>query len=121
MITQERIATVAHLLYIEVYEQEFGGKTRGRFQVSRDDMKGLLGVQRLHQSTIQRLIDACLEVGLVVIDMDDTFAFAETNYVQKWRKLPSRLAQEHVSSLEKEEEEALDEVMNESDSTDDEE
>ena len=104
MTTEERIENVAQTFYFEIYESEFCGKNRGRFLVSREDVKKLLNVQRLHQSTIEKLVDSCLELGLVVIDMDGSFAFAETKFVQKWRKVPARLVDEHANRLAQQDE-----------------
>ena len=99
MVTNQRIKEVAEILS-RAYEAEFGGKRRGRFQIYRQDLKKLLGVQRLHDSTVQRLIEACFEKGLVVIDLDDTFAVAELDLIRRWRKLPDRLVEEYVDSLD---------------------
>jgi hypothetical protein len=102
---KKRIDSVAKCLYFQAYEAEFGGKDRGKFQVSREGLKSLLGVQRLHASTIERLTDACLATGLVLIDMDNSFAFAEMAFVERWRKLPvSRLKTytEEIESLDEE-------------------
>lgn len=86
---KKRIDAVANWLYHNAYESTFGGKSRGKFQITRKGVKDLLGLQRLHPSTVRKLTDACLEKGLVVIDSDDSFAFAETQFVKKWRKLPT--------------------------------
>lgn len=96
----QRITALAQKLYLEIYEAEFGGKARGRFQLTRQDLKKLLGIKRLHASTMQSLIDACLKTGLVVIDMDDTIAFAEEAYVSKWRRIPSRLIDDYTAELD---------------------
>jgi hypothetical protein len=109
MTSEDRIENVAHTLYVEIYESEFCGKNRGRFLIAREDIKKLLDVKRLHQSTIEKLVDSCLELGLVVIDMDDSFAFAETTFVQKWRKVPARLIDEHANRLNQEEQDEFDE------------
>ena len=85
----KRIEAVAFWLYQHAYESTFGGKTRGKFQITRKGVKDLLGLKRLHPSTVRKLTDACLVQGLVVIDVDDSFAFAETEFVSKWRKLPT--------------------------------
>ncbi len=94
-----RIEDVARLLYIMVYEAEFGGKSRGKFLVDREQLKALLDVKRLHPPTLMRLADECLERGLVLIDMDDKIGFAELNYIENWRKLPTRLLNEYVSEM----------------------
>lgn len=85
----KRIEAVAKWLYENAYESTFGGKSRGKFQITRKGVKDLLGLKRLHPSTVRKLTDACLVQGLVVIDVDDSFAFAETEFVSKWRKLPT--------------------------------
>ena len=100
-----RIEDVARLLYIQVYEAEFGGKSRGKFLVDREQLKALIDVKRLHPPTLMRLADECLERGLVLIDMDDKIGFAEVNYVENWRKLPTRLLNEYVSEMYSEDEE----------------
>ena len=102
MDEQKRIETLAIKLFLDVYEAEFGGKARGRFQLTRQDLKKLLGVKRLHPSTMQKLVDACLMSGLVVIDMDDTIAFAEERYVSKWRRVPSRLIEDYTAEIQAE-------------------
>jgi len=99
---KSRIKAVAEKLYVEIYEEEFGGKDRGRFIIDREQLKRLLGVKRLHDSTLLKLTDACLEEKLVLIDMDDKIGFAEATYVEKWRKLPERLAKDHSLELDAE-------------------
>jgi len=98
-VKKKRIEAVARCLYFQAYEAEFGGKTRGKFQITRDGVKELLGVKRLHPVTIQRLTDACLNTGLVVIDMDGSFAFAEADFVSKWRKVPVTRITTYVQEL----------------------
>lgn len=112
----QRITALAQKLYLEIYEAEFGGKARGRFQLTRQDLKKLLGIKRLHASTMQSLIDSCLKTGLVVIDMDDTIAFAEEAYVSKWRRIPSRLIDDYTAELDFDENE--DELLDDDSSND---
>lgn len=100
MQINKRIEAVANTLYIQAYESEFGGKTRGKFQMSREDLIRLMGVQRLHAEDVQQLTDACLATNLAVIDMDTKFIFLETTFVDKFRKLPSRLVTEFAAELD---------------------
>ena len=118
-MSQDRIDMVAEKLYREVYEDSFGGKIRGRFSVSREHVKRLLGVRRLSSEIINMLSDACLEQGegLVMADLDDTFAFCEKSLMDKWRRVPQRLVEEKVAELdaaenleEDEEDDTLDNV-----------
>lgn len=101
MSIDRRVQAVAATLYLQAYEAEYGGKTRGKFQISREDVMQLIGVPRLHPEHVQKLTDACLATNLAVVDMDATFVFLETNFVSKFRKLPSRLVLEYVDELER--------------------
>ena len=114
----ERIEDVARLLYYQAYECEFGGKSRGKFVIDRDQLKQLLKLKRLHPPTLTRFADECLEWGLVLIDMDDKIGFAEVRYVENWRKLPSRLLEEYVSELSGEDDEDTDNDEDEDDDAD---
>lgn len=116
-----KIEDVAHLLYIQVYEAEFGGKSRGKFLVDREQLKALLDVKRLHPPTLMKLADECLERGLVLIDMDDKIGFAEVDYVENWRKLPTRLLNEYVSDMHSEDAEDDEESEDEKEDGDDDE
>jgi hypothetical protein len=52
--------------------------------------------------------------------MDDSFAFADTIFVSKWRKLPSRLVTEYVSELFPDDDELDDEVVSGADNSENE-
>lgn len=107
-VTQARIDEVADILNREIYEASFGGKTRGRFIIDREQMRGLLGTSKLHEITLVKLYVACLDVDLVMIDLDGVFAFIEAGLVRKYRKAPVRITKafERKTSLN---EHALDE------------
>jgi len=88
-VTPERLGKVAHMLWAQVYEEKFRGKDRGRFVLTREQIKAALNVQRLHGSTIQALQDVALRRGLVIIDLDDLFPCIETNVVRQYRRPPT--------------------------------
>ncbi|MBN7767343.1 hypothetical protein [Pectobacterium brasiliense] len=90
-VTQERIDRVADILNEDIYEESFGGKPRGRFLIDREQMRDLLGTSKLHDSTLAKLYVACLDVGLIMIDLDGVFAFIEAQLVRKYRKAPVRI------------------------------
>jgi hypothetical protein len=100
MKIEKRIQDAANTLYLQAYEAEYGGKTRGKFQMSREDLIRLLGVPRLHPEDVRQLTDACLATNLAVVDMDTKFIFLETNFVDKFRKLPTRLVNEYAAELD---------------------
>ena len=102
-VSQEKIEQVAHTLWARVYEAEFRGKARGRFRLSREQLKQALGVKRLHASTVSRLQDAALSRGLAIGDQDHFFSFIETSVVEKYRQPPSALFDEFFPPAEAEE------------------
>ncbi|MEI8697246.1 MULTISPECIES: hypothetical protein [unclassified Mesorhizobium] len=87
-VTEEKLEEVARVLREEVYEAEFRGKDRGRFAITRAQLKQALGVEKLHAATLEKLQDRALEKGLVVIDLDDIFPCIETRVARTYRKPP---------------------------------
>lgn len=91
MITDEALKRVAQKLWADVYEEEFRGKTRGRFALKRDHLREALGVERLHASTIRRLQDVALKKGLAIIDLDDLFPCIEVDVLRRYRRPPAEV------------------------------
>ena len=89
-----QIERVADALYYNVYEAPFRGKRRGRFCLTRDQLRAMLEVERLHTSTVRRLQDAALDKGLVVVDLDDVFPCIETRVLRGLRRPPARVLQD---------------------------
>jgi len=94
---EERISDVARILYYDIYEASFRGKKRGRFCLTRGQLREALGVRRLHASTIAKLQDAALDLGLVVIDLDDLFPCIETSVLRRLRRPPASTFEEFFS------------------------
>lgn len=90
-VTPERIERVAHFLWRNVYEKSFRGKSRGRFLVTREQLKTALNVQKLHGSTIELLQEEALQTGLVIIDLDDVFVCVETKVLRGYRRPPGEV------------------------------
>lgn len=88
-VTDDKLQEVARILWEEVYEAEFRGKDRGRFSITRTQLKQALGVEKLHAATLEKLQDRALEKGLIIIDLDDIFPCIETRVARAYRK-PSR-------------------------------
>ncbi|MFP3468177.1 hypothetical protein, partial [Leifsonia sp. SIMBA_070] len=77
-----RIGLVATALKQKIYTETFGGKTLGKFLISRESLKQLLGVSRLSTMDVEAFTTECLNRGLTVIDLDDSFAFADERFVR---------------------------------------
>jgi hypothetical protein len=91
MASREWIEKVAQILWAEVYEASFRGKERGRFCLTREQLRKALRVERLHATTVERLQDIALEKGLVVIDLDDLFPCVEVDVLRRYRRPPSEV------------------------------
>jgi hypothetical protein len=97
-VTDEKIRDVTKKLWREVYEHPFRGKKRGRFAITRDQMRLALGVKKLHGSTIQRVQDEALDLGLIIVDLDDLFPCIEIKVVRKYRR-PSKAVFEEIFEI----------------------
>lgn len=105
-VSTDRLKEVVQLLWEGVYEASFRGKSRGRFAITREQLRVALKVERLHTSTVRALQDRALRKGLVIIDLDDLFACVETNVVRGYRRPPAdlftRLCDQYVKTTEDE-------------------
>lgn len=81
-------------LLAKIYEQEFGGKERGRFKIARSSLRRLTGRKRLDDQALKDITDAAFEEGYVLIDLGDYFAVVEEAVMLNYRPVPkSVLAQ----------------------------
>lgn len=94
-VSEEKIREVAGKLLTDVYEENFRGKDRGRFCLTRGQLKSALCTSRLHATTIERLQDEALSLGLVIIDLDDLFPCVEVRVIRKYRRPPSAVFLKH--------------------------
>jgi hypothetical protein len=87
--TRER--KVAEILCQGVYENAFGGKTRGRYLLSKKGLKKLLRVERLHSRTLRKLSDECQTLGHALIDLGQSIALADLRFIGNCRQAPLRI------------------------------
>lgn len=78
-----------------IYESDFGGKSRGRFQLSRQSLRELSERGRLEDSVIAAIANEAYEIGLVMIDLGDDFSIIELEVMRSYRKVPVRVIREH--------------------------
>lgn len=90
-VTEGKLEEVARILWEGIYEAEFRGKDRGRFTITRTQLKQALGVEKLHAATFEKLQDRALEKGLIIIDLDDIFPCIETRVARAYRKPPRQI------------------------------
>jgi hypothetical protein len=75
----------------KIYEEPFGGKDRGRFQISREGLREISGRRRLEESTITGIVNEAYERGLVVTDMGEDFSVIEEEVMRNYRKVPKKI------------------------------
>ena len=80
----------------EIYEAEFGGKDRGRYQISRQALRELSVRGRLEGSTVDAIVSDTYELGFVVTDLGDDFSVVEVDVMRSYRKVPARVISKHA-------------------------
>ena len=73
----------------ETYETDFGGKRRGRFTCSRDDLGDYLVVASVHDSTIGKLTELLLDDYdlCLILRHHSRFGVIHGRKVGAWRKV----------------------------------
>ena len=79
----------------QIYEEGFGGKERGRYRISRSNLRTLSGRKRLEDSIIDSVIDSTYEKGLVVTDLGDEFSVIHEGVMHNYRRVSRKLVSQH--------------------------
>lgn len=78
-------------IFEEIYEEKFGGKNRGRFQISRSQFRQLGGRKILRDAFIDEVAEECLELGYILISTGDIIAIIEEKVVLNYRNVPKSI------------------------------
>jgi predicted AAA+ superfamily ATPase len=70
-----------------LYELPFGGKDRGRFQISMKLMREMTGRRRLYEEDIKAIGRELLELGYVLIDMETYFCVLDHRTLANYRRI----------------------------------
>ncbi|BFG81421.1 hypothetical protein PTKU46_94550 [Paraburkholderia terrae] len=74
----------------DLYYTTFAGKTRGRFFLTKEQMKTLAGRAALRKSTIERIAtEVLVNHGLAMVKVDGGYGFIEQDKVSAWRPVPA--------------------------------
>jgi hypothetical protein len=76
-----------------LYSDTFGGKSRGRYKISRDDLKRLAGREQLRADFVFKLMaEAEVEHSIKIIELAGGryFGVIEEAKMLAWRTVPSR-------------------------------
>ena len=78
--------TVAADRLAALYDESFGGKSKGRYRISVKLVRQLAGKRRLYEDDIRILTREMLERGYVLIDMDSFFVVMGANTFVNYRR-----------------------------------
>ena len=92
-VTDDRLREVARKFAEELYETAFRGKDRGRYCLTRAQVKAALNVEKLHATTIEKLQEHLLEMGVAMVDLDDLFPVVSVSTLRNYRRPPTELFQ----------------------------
>ena len=79
-----------------IYGEKFGGKKRGRFQISRSQFRKLGGRKNLRDAFIDEVAEECLELGYILISIGDIIAIIEENVVLNYRNVPKSILNSYI-------------------------
>ncbi|MBO6754996.1 MAG: hypothetical protein JJ902_01600 [Roseibium sp.] len=71
----------------ELYGEEFGGKSSGRYRIPQKLLRELLGKKRIYEADISALTKAVFEEGFVLIDMDSFYVVMNANSFVNYRRV----------------------------------
>jgi len=93
------VAEVVEVLS-ELYGESFGGKSMGRYRISRQAIRELAGRKRLEETILEQIIEAAYDCGLTVNYLEgDEFSVIKTAVMEGYRKVPTRLIQKHSDQV----------------------
>lgn len=70
-----------------LYDQEFGGKERGRFRISMKHLRALTGRRRVPSSLVQKIAEEMTERGYVFIDLETYFVVLAERTFRGYRRV----------------------------------
>jgi hypothetical protein len=90
-IFMKNVTEVAEVL-VELYGEIFGGKSMGRYRISRQGIRELAGRKRLEETILEQIIEEAYNLGYTVNYLDgDEFSVIKTAVMESYRKVPERL------------------------------
>lgn len=81
----------------DFYEESFGGKPKGRYQITRKLMKQFTGRKILRQDFLDQITERLYDLNLTLIDLaGDTFIVIPTKILEGYRKLTTRMVKSFI-------------------------
>lgn len=79
-----------------LYREPFGSKPNGRYKISREDLKSILGTFLLTEQVFMDLHRELLSRGLVITNLDCEFSVMEVSTMQGYRKVPEKVVRQYL-------------------------
>jgi len=86
-------------IFKKIYDEEFGGRKRGRFRISRELVRKISGRKRLDSRFIEQVTEEGYEQDLIIINREDFFNVIEDRVMDSHRKVPKRIASRFFNQL----------------------
>jgi hypothetical protein len=85
---------------LKLYGENFGGKDEGRFIIRWSDLRGIYGLSRLFESRFLQLVQCASNNRLYLWDLGEAepghlVAVIKTATVDRWRRVPEKIAKEY--------------------------
>jgi ribose 5-phosphate isomerase RpiB len=81
----------------DFYEESFGGKAKGRYQITRKLLKELTGRNILRQDFLDQITEHLYDLNLTLIDLaGDTFIVIPTKILAGYRKLTTIMVKSFI-------------------------
>jgi hypothetical protein len=93
---------VADLL-VELYEEDFGGKSKGRYKISRNDLAAISGRAQIKQGAVDQISELLAdEHGLLMIDLGNEFPITKISILRNYRSVTAKLIKKHTPAMSEE-------------------
>ena len=87
-----KTATEIATILAATLNEEFGGKTGGRFRISRINLRMLFGQgEESLESSADKIIRAGIGIGILISDLGDYFSVVEASAPQGYRPVPKHI------------------------------
>lgn len=98
----------------KIYADQFGGKENQRFLISWSDLRSIYGYGALFTSRFALLAEEAVRRRLYLFDLGESenghfVAVVRRRTVDRWRRLPKKVAEEYRDPSNEDEEEVVDE------------
>ncbi len=83
-----------------IYQEEFGGKLRGRFRTSRKNFRKLADLPKLTEDYIQEVSLWLRKKELILVDIDYAFLIFQKKRTRSWRRISDSVIEQYLELSE---------------------